>query len=370
MPLVDILLPLGISFFAFEFIHYLYDVYKGNRPIYGPVDFGLFAAFFPSQIAGPIKRYQFFLEQMSRPIRFNGAMFNEGVALLVQGLFKKVAIADNLIPLVNAGFANTATVGTFDAWIALLGFAVEVYCDFSGYTDMGRGSAMMLGYNLPINFDFPYLSASIQQFWRRWHITLSTWLRDYVYIPLGGGRAGTATKYRNLVITMTIGGLWHGAAWHYVILGFLMGVALVLNHYYDEFAKRTKWLEQLHSLPPTKVLCVVFTMLGVWLSFVLFRADNMTHAMEMYAAMFTWRPSSVVVELLPANPVLIAMLAYAVYALLYCLPNFHPHPLLEKLRSRLTPNVIPAQAVVYASVALAAVGFAPTSPSPFIYFQF
>lgn len=370
MPLVDVLLPLGISFFAFEFIHYLSDVYKGGRPIYGVIDFGLFAAFFPSQIAGPIKRYQDFIEQLKVPATFSGAMFNEGLAMFLQGLFKKVAIADNLMPLVNAGYAHTATLGTADAWIAVVGFAVEVYCDFSGYTDMGRGSGMMLGYTLPSNFNFPYLSGSFSEFWRRWHISLSTWLRDYVYIPMGGARAGKLAKYRNLVLTMAIGGLWHGAAWHYVIWGFLSGFALVINHEYNNVVQRTKWLQVVHTSTAAKAFCIFLTFFFVATSFVLFRADSVPHGMEMYAALFSYRPSSCVVDLLPPNTIVVSLLVYALYATIYALPDFKSFPRLEKLRQRLTPSAVPARAIIYAAVALGAIGFSPSAPSPFIYFQF
>ena len=207
---VNVILPLGISFFAFEFIHYVTDVYKGGKAISNPVHFGLFAAFFPSQIAGPIKRYQDFMHQLNDMANFSGQKFETGLELVLQGLFKKVALSDNLSPLVAAGFDHTQTLGTMDAWIAVLAFTAQIYFDFSGYTDIGRGSAMMLGFTLPDNFNLPYIAQSASDFWKRWHISLSSWLRDYLYIPLGGGRCSRWRKHLNLMITMLLGGLWHG----------------------------------------------------------------------------------------------------------------------------------------------------------------
>lgn len=367
---VNIILPLGISFFAFEFIHYISDVYKGTKPIKSPVDFALFAAFFPSQIAGPIKRYQDFMQQLPNEARFDASMFNQGIVLLLQGLFKKIALSDNLAILANHGFnAGAAATGTADAWLAALAFTFQIYFDFSGYTDMGRGSALMLGYKLPDNFNFPYLATSMSDFWKRWHISLSTWLRDYLYIPLGGGKCSKLRKHYNLMVTMLLGGLWHGAAWHFVAWGGLHGGLLIVNHSYDDFAKQRPLLQQIHAHPLGKLFSALLTFILVLVSWVFFRAETVPHAMQMLNSMFlSLEPSSKVVsQLSTCGPLLVAIGVYSIYAAINSLPKDMPR--YGFLRPGLTLTA-PARLAIYAGVAFAAIGLAPSAPSPFIYFQF
>ena len=253
-PLQHVLLPLGISFFVFEFIHYITDVYKGSKPIVNFVNFSLFAAFFPSQIAGPIKRYQDFIKQLEIPRVFSAQKFEAGITLILQGLFKKVALADNLSPIVSQGFSHATALGAGEAWFAALAFAAQIYCDFSGYTDMGRGSALLMGFDLPDNFNWPYLASSLTDFWRRWHISLSSWLRDYLYIPLGGSKCSLPRRHFNLFATMVLGGLWHGASWHFVVWGAFHGSGLIVNHTYDSLLKKSdnslaNGLKSFHQTP-------------------------------------------------------------------------------------------------------------------------
>ncbi len=368
---LNVILPLGISFFAFEFIHYLTDVYKGDKPIANALDFGLFAAFFPSQIAGPIKRYQDFMHQLAEVPVFDRDLFHRGFVLLLQGLFKKVALSDNLAPLSNAGFAATGQLGTSDCWIAVAAFTLQIYFDFSGYTDMGRGSAMMLGYTLPDNFNFPYLASSLSDFWKRWHISLSTWLRDYLYVPLGGGRCQKSRKYRNLLITMLLGGLWHGAAWHFVAWGGFHGLGLIANHQWDDFVGRTPFLQKFHATLPAKCLCMLATLFLVVIGWVLFRADTLSQALSLIAGLFCPAPSTVVAPLLASSPVLSALGVYCLYALLFSLRSWRTLPWLERIHSQPAfALTLPSRACLYAGVVLAVIGFAPPQPSPFIYFQF
>lgn len=368
---MHIILPLGISFFAFEFIHYLTDVYKGGKPISNVVDFSLFAAFFPSQIAGPIKRYQDFAAQLQKPIVFSTTNFTKGIELFLQGLFKKVAIADNVAVLANLGFTRIGELGTVDAWIAVLAFTIQIYFDFSGYTDMGRGSAYMLGYALPDNFNFPYLATSLQDFWKRWHISLSSWLRDYVYIPLGGNRKGASGKYKNLLLTMLIGGLWHGAAWHFVIWGGIHGSGLILNHWYSNQVEKLSWLKDLHSTKVMNVLCGALTLAFVMAAWVFFRADTADSALRMLAQLAQPRASHLLVDALATSTALTAVTAYAIYACIVCLPKFAEAVPWSNSTEQFSSNLcLPARAVGYVAIALAVIGFAPTQPSPFIYFQF
>jgi alginate O-acetyltransferase complex protein AlgI len=233
----DIILPLGISFFVFEFIHYLTDIYRGSQPVKSFMGFSLFASFFPTQIAGPIKRFQDFVPQFLTPAKFKMEYVDEGISLILLGLFKKVMIADNLALFVMGGFAHPELFTGLDLWIYAYAFAFQIYFDFSGYTDVARGSAKLFGYKVPINFNLPYLASNIADFWHRWHISLSTWLRDYLFIPLGGSRGGKWLNYRNLLITMTLGGLWHGAAMHFLVWGIYHGALLVVHKQFQEFSK-------------------------------------------------------------------------------------------------------------------------------------
>jgi alginate O-acetyltransferase complex protein AlgI len=234
LPAVHIFLPLGLSFFTFEFVHYQVDVYRGDPPVKNPIHFALFPAFFPTQIAGPIKRYQDFNAQVEKRPRWDPVLALEGVELIALGLFKKVVLAETLAGVVGAVYGDPAHATRLDAWAGLTAFYLQVYFDFSGYTDIGRGSAQLLGYRVPINFLQPYLATSMQEFWRRWHMSLSFWLRDYIYKPLGGSRGGKWRERLNLLITVTLGGLWHGAAWTFIGMGVGFGISLISERLWRE----------------------------------------------------------------------------------------------------------------------------------------
>jgi D-alanyl-lipoteichoic acid acyltransferase DltB (MBOAT superfamily) len=364
----NVILPLGISFFAFEFIHYITDVFKGGKPIGKFLDFALFAAFFPSQIAGPIKRYQDFIAQLSVAPVFTAGKFHAGAHLLLQGLFKKVALADNLSILANAGFQNALSLGTLDAWIAVAAFTLQIYFDFSGYTDMGRGSAMMLGYSLPDNFNLPYMASSLTDFWKRWHISLSTWLRDYLYIPLGGGRCSRTRKSFNLLTTMLLGGLWHGAAWHYVIWGGFHGLGLIVNHAYDGLASRSTALSAFHASRMGKLVSAAITLLCVAIGWVFFRADTMADALCVLHRMFVFHLSSDVVALLDESTAPAALVVYSIYLLF---ERFENSNLLSIFAiGRRLSRRLPVQISCYAVSFFLALAFSPKVSEPFIYFQF
>lgn len=369
LPTTDIILPLGISFFAFEFIHYLMDIYRGDKPIRNVIDFGLFASFFPSQIAGPIKRYQDFIHQLGELNSLSSTTFHAGLTLLIQGLFKKIALSDNLAPLVSAGFQHTASIGTLDAWIATLAFAFQIYFDFSGYTDMGRGSAIMLGFSLPDNFNLPYIATNLSDFWKRWHISLSTWLRDYLYIPLGGGRQGRLRKHANLLTTMLLGGLWHGAAWHYVAWGGFHGLGLIVSHEYEHFAGKSTLLTAFHKTAAGKAASVALTFAVVLVGWVLFRAETVGSAIEIMARHFIPASSDAVVKLLLESPVVVALPVYMFYALLVNGSLRERLPWLQSLSDWLFEKAT-VKWPLYAGAFLAALGFCPTKAEPFIYFQF
>ena len=228
--LSSLVLPVGISFYTFQTLSYSIDVYRGKlQPTRSLLDLALFVGFFPQLVAGPIVRASKFLPQLGRIHVFEQIEFRRWLVLFLVGFFKKACISDNLAPIVDRYFAQPEAYTALAAWTAVLFFAVQIYCDFSGYSDMAIACAGMLGYRLGENFDAPYLASNITAFWRRWHISLSSWLRDYLYIPLGGNRGSRLTMYRNILLTMILGGLWHGARWNFVIWGALHGIALIAH---------------------------------------------------------------------------------------------------------------------------------------------
>jgi D-alanyl-lipoteichoic acid acyltransferase DltB (MBOAT superfamily) len=273
-PHLHIILPLGISFFVFEFIHYVAEIYKGKPLVKSFPEFALFASFFPTQIAGPIKRYQDFIPQLGIPAKFKWEYVDEGMQLILMGLAKKVLLADNLALVVQAGFNHPDQFSAVDMWLVVYAFAFQIFFDFAGYTDIARGSAKLFGYKVPINFNLPYLAANVSDFWHRWHISLSTWLRDYLYIPLGGSRCSKWLNYRNLFITMTLGGLWHGAASHFLLWGAYQGLLLILHKEYTSLLERLRVPKEFLASKLYHVISVIFTFHLVCLGWVLFRADS------------------------------------------------------------------------------------------------
>ena len=239
--LAHLILPVGISFYTFHSMSYTIDVYRREIPVCrSPLRFALFITFFPVLVAGPILRAKQFLPQLEGKVRLQ--LTPEIVMLIVRGLAKKVLVADNIAPFVDAIFEQPESWPSVIIWIATIAFAVQIYCDFSGYSDIARGLARVFGYEIPLNFDRPYFAQNPSDFWRRWHISLSTWLRDYLYIPLGGNRGGGLATYRNLIITMLLGGLWHGASWNFVLWGFLHGAMLASHRLWREWRGESRFL--------------------------------------------------------------------------------------------------------------------------------
>ncbi len=277
-PLVKIILPLGISFYTFEAISYVVDVYNRKiKAIARPLDYALYILFFPHLVAGPIVRSGDFLPQLRRIKHFSWPRLYLGVQLILLGLIKKAVVADHLAIVVDPVFVHPADYGSRALWLATLGYAVQIYCDFSGYFDMAIGLAHTLGFKLPMNFKLPYFAANIADFWRRWHISLSTWLRDYLYVPLGGNRHGRWATYRNLMLTMTLGGLWHGASWTFVFWGFYHGLLLALQ--------RACGLRRRFVGTWTRPLNSAATFLAVCVGWVFFRAQTFTHALTILSGL-------------------------------------------------------------------------------------
>ena len=238
---LNVVLPIGISFYTFQSMSYVIDVYRKDiKPTKNIIEFATFVSFFPHLVAGPIMRPTTLLPQVSAPRKFNIEQFYQGTYLIFWGLVKKVVIADNLSTTVNDLFGRWESIDGGLALLAIYAFAFQIYCDFSGYTDAARGIAKCLGFELSLNFNLPYFSANPKEFWSRWHISLSSWLRDYLYISLGGNRGGKLMVYRNLMLTMVIGGLWHGAAWTFILWGFYQGVLLVVHRLAEPWLARIK----------------------------------------------------------------------------------------------------------------------------------
>jgi D-alanyl-lipoteichoic acid acyltransferase DltB (MBOAT superfamily) len=342
---VGLVLPLAISFVTFTLIAYIVDVHRGAAPERHLLHFAVFIAFFPRVLAGPIMRGHQFLPQLRFQRGFSLVLAHMAVPLLVSGLFKKV-LADQLGPFVNDGFAN---IGNYSS-LALLAIATawtfQLYLDFAGYTDMARGSARMVGIGMPRNFDWPYRARSMAEFWRRWHITLGLWLRDYIYFPLGGSRHGEVRTYLNLMVTMTLAGMWHGAGAGYVVWGALQGVGLSVNRWW-------------RRLPPHPVLPVLLswaiTFLFVVLARVPFVAPNLETAADFYARLFVPHGGQMPSRLLFVTLTVFIMAQW---------PGWVP------LARRAAPRRSARRWLAYGVAIAIAVVLLPAGASEFIYQQF
>ncbi|MDQ3953655.1 MAG: MBOAT family protein [Actinomycetota bacterium] len=284
-PLFEVLLPVGISFYTFQTMSYSFDVYRRRiEPAADIVTFATYVAYFPQLVAGPIERARRLLPQIEREReRPDAERVRSGLVLMLVGFFKKVAIADAVAPFVNQAFSAGAGAGRGTLLLGALGFSLQIYGDFSGYTDIARGVSRLFGIELIRNFRQPYLSRSITEFWRTWHISLSAWLHDYLYVPLGGNKRGRAATYRNLTITMLLGGLWHGASWTFVVWGGLHGLFLAVHRALGGYVRRDETKPYRWRDVPS-VLATFATVTALW---VFFRADSLTAAVDYLSGMVT-----------------------------------------------------------------------------------
>ncbi|MDO8588807.1 MAG: MBOAT family O-acyltransferase [Armatimonadota bacterium] len=284
LPVYNLLLPVGISFYTFESLSYTIDVYKDRvKPTHDILHFFSFLALFPHLVAGPIIRPYDLLPQIAANKRPTEQQKWDGLSLIARGFFKKMVIADNLAAIVNSAFS--AAVPQYSApfwWVIVTMFAFQIYCDFSGYTDIARGLAKWIGYEFPLNFNHPYIADSIRDFWSRWHISLSTWFRDYVYIPLGGSKKGNLRSHVNMWITMVVSGLWHGAAWHFVIWG-------ALHAFYLTLERITLWPKRVSGIFAGRLVGSVILITMVWVAWVFFRATTAGQAAHIVSIMFSPR---------------------------------------------------------------------------------
>ena len=277
-PSPDIILPIGISFYTFQTLSYTIDVYRGKlKPTDSLLDFSLFVTFFPQLVAGPIVRAEHFLPQCEQPKRINQSGLIWGLTLITWGLFQKTVLADSLFsPLVDNFYTGVMNNSIVENWLNMFSFSMQIYCDFSGYSLCAVGAAIALGFSIPDNFNSPYAAHGFSDFWRRWHITLSTWLRDYLYIPLGGGQHGRIKTLRNLIITMGLGGLWHGANWNFAIWGLLHGSYLVIEHQ----------LRQLKIVRLHWLFIVLITFVIISLSWIPFRSPDLNMSAMAFNSLF------------------------------------------------------------------------------------
>jgi len=293
LPTFDIILPVGISFYTFQALSYTMDVYRGEvEPERNIAKYALFVSFFPQLVAGPIERSKNLLSQVHEKHTFDYTRVKNGLLLMLWGLFLKMIIADRVAVLVNTVFNNYTEYAGFQIVVAVLMFAVQIYCDFAGYSTIAIGAAQVMGFKLMDNFHQPYFATSVRDFWHRWHISLSTWFRDYLYIPLGGNRKGTARKYFNTMVTFIVSGLWHGASWHFVIWGGLHGFFQVFGSITKPLRDKIKRALKVNTeCGSYRVFQSLITAVLVCFAWIFFRADSTTVAFQMIKSMFsTYNP--------------------------------------------------------------------------------
>ncbi len=357
-----LVLPFGISFFTFETMSYTIDVWRRELPpAESYLEYLLFVCFFPHLVAGPIVRPHQMLPQLAAEPRLDAAMQARGLLRIATGLAKKIILGDFLAQaLVNRVFATPERFTALEVLLAVYGYAVQIYVDFSGYSDVAIGSAALFGYELPENFDAPYLSRDLQEFWRRWHISLSSWLRDYLYKPLGGSRGAPWATYRNLMITMVLGGLWHGASWNFVIWGALHGGALAVTRMWQRAHSQTR--ERRHVGSFAAVLATLFTFHFVCFAWIFFRAPTFDHATLMLTRLVQLGRGSWALEHVTPK----VLVAIAVAAALHLVPADWE----QRAREAFARRTALVQGLVLALAATLLHLAATARPEPFVYGQF
>jgi alginate O-acetyltransferase complex protein AlgI len=356
----EIILPIGISFFTFQAISYLVDVYKGRTLVVRNVfDFSFYLSFFPQLVAGPIVRASAFIPQLYKPYVISKQEFGHAVFLILTGLVKKIVVSDYLaLNFIDRIFEQPGSYAGIENLSAIYAYALQIYCDFSGYTDIAIGLALMLGFKLPINFNSPYKAVSLSDFWHRWHISLSTWMRDYLYIPLGGNRKGKIRTHINLMLTMLLGGLWHGANLKFVIWGGLHGFALVVEKVLSQFRiklPQTKW---------SRIVSVFFTFHLVCFAWIFFRAKSIENVREILNQIFYSFQLHLIDDLILAYP--------KVFAILFIgfIVHWLPIRWQELVRGKFINLPIWTKGIVALLVLLVLKAFLNSDIQPFIYFRF
>ena len=353
---LDIFLPVGISFFTFQSLSYTIDVYRRDlKPLNSLLDYVFYVSFFPQLVAGPIIRARDFIPQIRRPLLVTNEMFGRGIFFIISGLFKKAVISDYIsVNFVERIFENP---GLYSGVENLL----QIYCDFSGYSDMAIGIALLLGFHFPPNFDSPYKSDSVTSFWRRWHISLSSWLRDYLYISLGGNRKGKFRMYVNLIVTMLLGGLWHGASWNFIVWGSLHGVALAVHKYFRGILHHSK---QYHSVGLRKFGAVLLTFHFVCFCWIFFRNTTFEGSATMIRQIFTSFHPELFLQLIQGYWKVFVLMGIG-YLLHWCPDSWQNACCRGMIRLPLI-----AQACILVMLIYLVIQVKSSDIQPFIYFQF
>ncbi len=358
-PVLNIILPVGISFYTFQTMAYTIDVYrKKMEPTRNFLTFAIYVAYFPQLVAGPIERAQHLIPQFEKPRRVTTEDFSSGALLVLIGLVRKVAIADFVAPYVDEAFNDPAAMSSMGLFLSVVLFSIQIYGDFAGYTDIARGVSRMIGIDLMENFNHPYFATTITEFWHRWHISLSTWLRDYLYIPLGGNRGSRMFVYRNLMLTMLLGGLWHGAAWTFVIWGGLHGVALITHKLWIEFGPhKNAENPSLSKRLPGMIFSWLVTMFLVGVTWVFFRASSFENAFDVLGGIFIPQDG---------EKVSTKIVAYAVAMLLFIdIPQT-----MKRNHTIMLRWPVAVRGLAYALMIFTLLATKTNEEIPFIYFQF
>ena len=362
----NIFLPVGISFFVFQSMSYTIDIYRGQlKPLSNWLDYLFYLSFFPQLVAGPIVRARDFIPQIRQnPVVVTREMFGTGVFLILTGLFKKAIISDYIsLNFVDRVFDDPLLYSGFENLMGLYGYALQIYCDFSGYSDMAIGIALLLGFHFNKNFDSPYKSATITEFWRRWHISLSSWLKDYLYISLGGNRKGHLRTYLNLIVTMLLGGLWHGAAWRFVLWGGWHGASLAVHKWFMAHVPGFK--AQGADMPRwRRIIGIVVTFHVVCFGWIMFRASDLQTARNMLSQIFTDFKPELIPQVVSGYAAVMGLMAVG-----YLL---HLMPVRSELWAQrtVTESPLPVKVVTIAVLVWAVMLIKSAEIQPFIYFQF
>ena len=361
IPLSEIFLPIGISFYTFQTISYVVDVYnKKIEPAKNLWDYAFYMCFFPHLVAGPIVRASHFLPQIYKKLEIKRDEISEGIYLILKGLIKKAIIADYVSQYADLVFGSPSGYSGFENLIAIYAYTLQIYCDFSGYTDMAMGFAKLMGFDLGINFNSPYKANNLTDFWRRWHISLSSWLRDYVYIPLGGNKKGEVRQNLNLFATMLIGGLWHGASWKFVFWGALHGLGLVINKQWDKYFSNHK----ISKYRFTKILSWLITFHFVAFLWVFFRADNFNTALIVIQKAFTDLDFNYIL------PFIIVRTLFVIILIIGFTTHFLSSNFKSKIISIFIKTPIWAKAIIVLFIIQMVLQIRSENVQPFIYFQF
>lgn len=364
---LSIFLPVGVSFFTFQSLSYTIDIYRGKlKPVKSFLDYAFFVTFFPQLVAGPIVRAADFIPQIFKPLIVTDQMIGRGVFLIASGVIKKVVIADYISTnFVDRIFDHPSLYTGIENLFGVYGYALQIYCDFSGYSDMAIGIALLMGFHFKINFDSPYQSKNISEFWRRWHISLSTWLKDYLYISLGGNRKGRIRTYINLFITMLLGGLWHGAGFRFILWGAMHGIAIAIHKLYLEFfpLSSSSGSNALRKYV-INIFSILITFHFVCFCWIFFRASDVTVAMEMLRQIIFHFNPSVFFEFIVGYKAVLFMILIG-YSL-----HFIPKAAELKTETIITNLPLYLKVGFMLLVILLVVQFKSSEIQPFIYFQF